>query len=160
FVLEAERAATLRIGDFLDVEIVAGAAEKRRALEALNQRWANEAQPVLGRAGVTTVDELRIAIGEVAELLAKAEAARGGGKRLRTEVQAARESTAMRAHRVEELLLHAREAETLEAKFGALDRSVLAAGLAKLGGAWKRECEALVDAKETAVRLALEKFEK
>jgi hypothetical protein len=159
-VLEAERAATLRVGDLLDVEIVAGAAEKRRALEALRQRWTNEAQPVLERAGVTTVVQLRTVMGEVTELVAKVEAARRGAKQLRTEAETARESTATKTQRIEELLAHARQVETLEQRFVALDRAVLAAELAKLGAVWKQRTGALVDAKEKTVRLAREKVEK
>jgi len=55
---DAERSLDLVIEDLVDVQILAGAAEKRQQYESLRVAWAREAKPVLAAVGVSSVSEL------------------------------------------------------------------------------------------------------
>lgn len=59
---EAERRAQLIIADLVEVEISAGAAEKRRELTSLQQRWDTEIAPVLEQAAVASLSSLDSAL--------------------------------------------------------------------------------------------------
>jgi DNA repair exonuclease SbcCD ATPase subunit len=159
-VLEADRAAVLRVGDLIQVEIVAGAAEKRHALEALRERWTSEAQPVLERAGLNSAAEIREQLAATSGLEAKAAGLRSDAKHLRTEAENARHADSMNGQRAEELLSQGREAGALEPKLGALDPQMLASSFSKLGPAWKVQAEQFVAGKEAALTLAREKCER
>jgi len=154
FVLEADRTASLRIGDLLDVEVVAGAAENRRALEALRERWTREALPALERAGLTTSAEVREQRAQVAELETKAASFRSDAKHLQMEAEAARQSASMHGQRAEELLAQGRQAPDFNATFSALDPETLATGFSKLGTPWKDQAERIVASKDRALALA------
>src|SRR5262249_14793349 len=91
-VLEAERRVHLFVGDLVEIEVTAGAAEKRRELEALRRRWEQEAVPVLRQAALETPDEVVRALagltrerGEAAELRRRAEQLRGQAQGLRQQ---------------------------------------------------------------------------
>ncbi|MEA2464509.1 MAG: hypothetical protein QOJ98_2256, partial [Acidobacteriota bacterium] len=57
--LEAERTMQLAIGELVEIDILAGSAEKRKHVESLRLRWRKTAQPVLKKAGVLTLAEVR-----------------------------------------------------------------------------------------------------
>jgi hypothetical protein len=88
--LEAERTIQLAIADLVEIEILAGSAEKRRSVEVLRQHWQDEAIPVLEAAGVADLpalqalrDELAAQQARIAALRAEAERQRGSAKHLR-----------------------------------------------------------------------------
>ena len=59
---EAERTARFVIADLVEMEVSAGAAEKRRELTALQQRWDAEVVPVLEQAAVASLISLESAL--------------------------------------------------------------------------------------------------
>lgn len=158
-VLEAERTATLRIGDLLDVDIVAGAAEKRKTLESLRERWANEALPILERANAKSPAELREQSQAIADRESSLARARSAATQLRTEARAARESATMHAQRATELLARGQDAAAAKARL-THDTAVLETFFAKLGDGWREQADALVRAKDRALTTAREKAEK
>ncbi len=46
-VLEANRRVQLAIGDLVEIEVVTGAAEKRKEAERLRKKWKSEVLPAL-----------------------------------------------------------------------------------------------------------------
>jgi hypothetical protein len=155
-VLEAERVAVLSAGDLLDIEITAGAADKRATVDALRGRWAEEAQPVLTRSGLAGLSEIRERFLATEDLAKAAETLATDAKQLRTEAQAARQNLELQEQRIAELLPRAADATSLEAKLAGVDVSLLASGFAKLGPAWKLQAVALADNKERALAQARE----
>lgn len=66
--LEAERRATLQLGDLLELDVIAGAPEKRRDVDHLKKRWKQEAVPGLEKVGLRTLAELEARLDSLAEL--------------------------------------------------------------------------------------------
>jgi hypothetical protein len=66
--LEAERRATLQLGDLLELDVIAGAPEKRRDVEHLKKRWKSDAVPVLEKVGLRTLTELDARLDALVEL--------------------------------------------------------------------------------------------
>lgn len=147
-VIKANRTAVLRIGELIDLEIIAGAAEKRHELAKLRGEWTEVAQPILERACVSTVAELRARLSEASALIASAEKLQGYAERLRRESGAARQSVEMFEQRSAELLARSREAEVLKAKLVEHDMDPVHKLFAKFGAAWKEQAEELVLIKE------------
>lgn len=153
-VFEADRAAVLRAGDMLDIEIVAGAADQRRALEALRERWTNEAEPILTRAGVATVPEIRERLGEATALDTTAEGLQREAKQLRTQAESYRQAAEVQDQRTADLLASAGEAHALESKLAGSDLAILATRFTELGPAWKQHSDDFVNEKDRALSLA------
>lgn len=158
-VLEADKMASVAIADLLDVEIVAGAAEKRHELERLRERWANEALPFLKRAGVEAPLALREKKTALDALDAKLVQLRSDVRQHRTEAAAAEAAATLEDQRRAMLDASAREASVLEAKLGAQDRALLAQYVERLGPQWKEQADALVSAKEESLAAARSKLE-
>ena len=57
-VVEADRRVQLSIGDLVDIEVIAGAPEKRKDADVLKKRWKSDAVPALERAHVRNLGEL------------------------------------------------------------------------------------------------------
>lgn len=88
---EAERTMRLAIADLVEVDITAGSADKRRAVEGLRIRWRDEALPLLNKAGVKTRTEIE---GLVAALTREQDAVahlKRSAEQLRTEARSLRE---------------------------------------------------------------------
>ncbi|MFO0595046.1 MAG: hypothetical protein U0228_07070 [Myxococcaceae bacterium] len=75
-VLDAERRATVQVGDQFDLEVMAGAPEKRADVDHLKRRWKQEGLKQLEAVGLRTLDELESRLAAVAELNAKLQAVR------------------------------------------------------------------------------------
>jgi hypothetical protein len=157
-VLEADRTAVLHAGDLLDIEIVAGAADQRRAVEALRERWAHEAAPILTRAGVATLPEIRKRLADATNLANAAEALWLEAKQLRTEFEAARQAAESQEQRTNELLARAGESDALESKLAGLDATLLARRFGELGPTWKQQAEEAVTGKDSSVSLIRDKL--
>lgn len=153
-VLDAKSTAVLRAGDLLDIEIVAGTADQRRARETLRERWAQEAAPILTRAGLATLPEVRECLRAAEKLDSAAERLEQDAKHLSAEVDAAHRSAEAQAQRIAELLGRAGEASSFESRFANADTASLATRLTELGSAWKQQSEALVTEKERALSAA------
>jgi len=142
-ILEADRRVLLSIGELVDIEITAGAADKRRAAEDLRARWNAEAVPVLERAGVKTVAEVIDAIAAVAKERSSALELRTRAERLRVDAKNLRERAATDEAQAAKLTTNVEEAESRRTAIGTNDLSVLETRLAKLGKAWEPEAEKL-----------------
>lgn len=139
-VIDAERRLQLSIGDLVDLEITAGAPEKRRALEALRRRWKDEVLPTLQQAGAASLADLEAAYTAIATLEASALAARGQAKALRVQAEALR----VKAAGLEKQPSPSKEElEQREARIGSLDRTVLANFFTAMGPTWEEQCEGL-----------------
>jgi len=159
-VLEADKGATVKVDDLLELEVVAGAADKRHDLERLRERWANEALPFLERAGVLVPAALRDRKAELDALDATLAKLRGDARQLRTEAKAARDRAEADEGRVVLLASSAAEVAARKAKLGAHDEALLARSLEALGSKWREPAEALVVAKDKAKGAAREALEK
>lgn len=136
--VEADRRVQLSIGDLVDIEVVVGAAEKRKDAEHLRKRWKTEALPALERANVRTLAELAELLSGLSEQLERVKALRQGTAQLETEARVQRERSAM----LDEKAAGAPGAEQLEEKkraVGGLPFDVLAKGLEAMGPSWERE---------------------
>jgi hypothetical protein len=71
-VLEANRRVQLSIGDLIEIEVVTGAAEKRKDADRLRKRWKAEVAPLLERADVGSLSELQEQVRELSERLDEA----------------------------------------------------------------------------------------
>ncbi|MDP1824297.1 MAG: AAA family ATPase [Archangium sp.] len=136
--IEADRRVQLSIGDLVDIEVVVGAAEKRKDAEHLRKRWKAEALPALERAQVRTLAELTELFSGLSEQLERVKTQRQGAAQLEAEARSLRERSAM----LDEKAAGAPNAAQLEDKkraVGALPFDVLARGLEAMGPSWERE---------------------
>ena len=136
--LEADRRVQLSIGDLVDIEVIAGAAEKRKDAEHLRRRWKTEALPALERAGVRSLGELTELFAGLNEQLEQAKTGARGATQLEQEAKTLRDRSAM----LDEKAAGAPTAEQLEDKrraVGGLSFEVLAKGLEAMGASWERE---------------------
>lgn len=133
-IIEAERTVVLSLPELVDVEVIAGDAQKRRAAAALRKRWESEAVPVLALAGVESV-ALLVAMCRDAErkvrdaerLEADAAQAEAEAKRLRPDPKLLAELTQRRTE--------------LDAQLAGRDRAILASLFASLGPQWETKLD-------------------
>lgn len=150
-VFDAERTSSIRLGELIDLEIVAGAADKRSALATLRERWVNETPSIFERAGVTTLAGIRERLEEVAELETTTTRQRAETQQLKMGAEAALQSVTMKQERADNLRAQAVDAESLKAKIASLDLQVLAKSFEQLGKSWRAQAESLVETKEGAL---------
>lgn len=141
--LEAQRTVKLSVGKNVDLEITAGSPEKRRAVEALRERWSVQGAPALERAGVATMAALTKAVAaQAAEQQALATQAQAVDK-LHAEAGSLREQ----ALRFDDQVSHAgadpAELLRMKALIGDTQEALLAASFDKLGKSWEAQAEAL-----------------
>lgn len=124
----ANRAVALRIGDLVEVEVVAGEASARAAAAALRERWEAEGARHLREHGVETVAQLE-ALQQAAE-----------------EAQRAAQDRRRDAERAEAQAAHAASAAVpglderigaLRAELGGADVGELGRTLERLGATWQ-----------------------
>ena len=94
--LEAERTMQLAIGELVEIDILAGSAEKRKHVESLRVRWRKTAQPVLKKAGVLTLAEVRSLHASVATEQQRIGVLQREAEQLRNAARQARELAAVR----------------------------------------------------------------
>ncbi len=143
-IFEAERSVLLSVGELVDIEISAGAADKRRGVEHLRARWTVEALPVLTRAGVSSVAELAGALAEIAKDAAIAADVKRRSSQLRADAKSARERAAEQDGQAAKLTASPSDLEARERAIGTIDRALIQAGFEKLGKGWEQLAEALL----------------
>ena len=143
-VIDAEREATLDLGDLARLEIQAGATEARQQAEELSQAWREEVVPVLEAAGVDGVDELEEACRTAEEDQRRVREQQIEAKRLEAEA-------AELAELVDQVDVRAKRAKEREAAIEGYDRSALEKA-AELSG----DAETQLDALDRANAEALE----
>lgn len=107
---EAERTMSLTIGDLVEVDITAGSADKRNAVEELRVRWRDEALPVFQKAALKNrieIEELNAALtreqDSVAHLKRSAELLRAEAKSLREKAKIHEEKAGAGAMSLEDI---------------------------------------------------------
>ncbi|MFT3712533.1 MAG: AAA family ATPase [Archangium sp.] len=135
---EVEKRATLGWGNSLDLEVIAGAPEKRRELEHLKKRWKTEAFPHLDKAGLRSVKELDEKVEALAQMRAKYAALSSRVKELDAEVARLQ----ARFDALEERTKSApseKELEERKARIGRLPLPLLEQAFGTLGARWELE---------------------
>ena len=140
--IEADRRVQLSIGDLVDIEVITGAAEKRKDAEHLRKKWKAEALPALERANVRNLTELGEVFAEVAEKAEQLRALRQNAAQLERDAEALRTRAAM----LEEKAAGAPTAAQLEEKrrrVGELPFEVLEPAFIAMGPQWESEARPL-----------------
>jgi hypothetical protein len=140
--IEADRRVQLSIGDLVDIEVIAGAAEKRKDAEHLRKRWKAEALPALERANVRSLGELADLLAEVAAQLEQVKSLKLSATQLERDAEALRARAAM----LEEKAAGAPTAQQLEEKrrqVGELPFDVLEPAYKSMGAEWERDLRPL-----------------
>jgi hypothetical protein len=129
--LEAERTMQLAIGDLVEIDILAGSVEKRKKVEALRVRWRKTAQPVLKKAGVLTLAEVRAMHASVAAEQQRIGALQRDADQLRSAARQARELALVRENAAAGV--SAEELERYREALGEDDLPALERHFVKLG---------------------------
>ena len=143
---EAERTARLLIADLVELEISAGAAEKRRELSALQQRWDAEAAPVLEQAAVASLLSLESALSALHTEDAAADKLRQQAETRASDARAMKERASLIAKQVAGQ--PAIDVAARRAAIGSLSFDLLEPRWQKLGRDWEARAEAASEAAE------------
>jgi hypothetical protein len=142
-LLVAERAVRLSVGELVDIEITAGAADKRRIVEVLRERWKAEAAQSLARAGAANVSEILTALAKIANEENEAVGLRKEAETYRAEAKALRANAAVYDEQGTKVGAGMDELAARRAAIGEVDTDILEAHFAKLGRGWESQAEAL-----------------
>lgn len=151
--LEADRRVQLTIGDLAELEITAGAADKRSDAQHLKKRWKTESTAIFDAAEVRSLEELDAKFDALEEKGASLIASRTRVQELKREADAAKE----RAQALEDRAGGTPTAAQLEAKralVGALDFEMLAAHFDAMGSSWESQARPLLARSQDAARKA------
>lgn len=139
--IDAKRAVEVLVGDMIDIEVTAGTADRRHALEELRARWRAEAAPVLELAGIATVEALQSALQQLGTDRAAAADIAAAAQRERDEAANMRAQASALDERADHSASAAADIEERRAAIGEVDLAPLAASFAKLGAAKDLEAE-------------------
>jgi hypothetical protein len=127
--LAAERSLTLAIEDLIEIEITAGEEAARNEAAALRDRWHREAEPVLERLKVGTVEEIAVLRRNADDLLRQAEA---------NDRDAAQAAERAAGHATVDGTPLREQIAALEADLRGAEERDLAAQLIALGDRWQQ----------------------
>lgn len=142
-VIDAERTVRLTVGDLVDIEVTAGAADKRRAVESLRTRASTEIFPLLQRAGLQSVRDVRRELEALARERASAVELRKRAAQLQLDAKALRDRAVVQEEQAATLDVSADDLEARRAAIGATDLRSLESSLVKLGKTWEAQAEAV-----------------
>lgn len=148
--IEADRRVLLGIGDLVELEVLAGAADKRKDAEHLKKKWKSEGLPVLERANVRTLSELDEVFAQLGEQLERAKAIRQTGAKAESEAASLRERAAM----LDEKAAGAPSVEQLEERklaVGSYPLERLAPVFDAMGASWESQARPLHEKKSAAL---------
>jgi uncharacterized protein YhaN len=140
--LEAERSLLLAIDDLLQIEIRAGAADKRRAADALRARRATEVVPVLERAGLASLANIEAEAARLRTEQALVDQARAAAASLRASAQSSRDRAADRRAQAEKLAARGDDVAARHSALGTHDVATLKARHDSLGVGAESKAEA------------------
>ena len=138
-VLEAQRSAQLQIADLVEIEITAGAAERRREVAELRPRWETEVTPVLERAAVATLESLEGALAALQQEDAAVSALRQQADARSQEARGARERAALLEKQLESQAVH--DVAARRAAIGSIALELLEPRWRKFGAQWEVRAE-------------------
>jgi hypothetical protein len=150
-LLEAERSMRLTIGDLIEVDITAGAAEKRRELAVLRSRWESEATPVLAASGLVSLSAVDDATKALAGDRQRAETSRQRAQTLRAKAHELRERAALHDERSAKLADAKSNLDAREAAIRGHDPAPLEERFATLGTSWEPQVTTLCARTEKAL---------
>jgi hypothetical protein len=142
--LEAERHLLLSIDDLVQIEVRAGAADKRRAAEALRTRRGTEVIPVLARAQLTSLTEVTAEAAKLTAEHARIEQVRDTARTLRAAAQSLRDRGADQHAHAAKLAARGDDVTTRRAALANLDLTALKASFERLGAGAEAKGEAAV----------------
>lgn len=146
-VLEAERIVRLAVGKLVDIEVTAGAREKRKAVEKLRARWQAEVQPVLERADSKSVTRMAEAHAALARDGQAAAAALKGAEQLNTEAKNLLGQAALLEEQARRLAPDEKDLVARKAAIGPIDPTILHEHFTRLGKSWEAQAENIVETK-------------
>ena len=147
FALDAQRSATVRVDDLVEVAITAGEATARAEAERLRGRWTDEALPVLAAASVSSLADLEELCRQVDDLRRQMAAHR-------VEVEALERHAAELERRADGIASLRKRVADLAPALAGRDRGELEAELGSLGAAWETEIERRRSVADEAARTA------
>jgi hypothetical protein len=136
---EAERNAQLVVGDLVEIEISAGAADKRRELSKLRTRWDAEVVPVLELAAVATLASAESALSALQLEDAAAAALQQQVDTRDSEARAARERAGLIAQQLAGQASF--DVAARRAAIGSIAHDLLEPRWSKLGRDWEAKAE-------------------
>ena len=138
-LLEAQRSAQLQIADLVDIEIIAGAAERRREVAELRQRWDGEVAPVLERAAVATLASLDGALEALQQEEAAVSALRQQADARSQDARATRERAALLEKQLDAQPVQ--DVAARRAAIGSIAHELLEPRWRRLGSGWEARAE-------------------
>jgi hypothetical protein len=138
--LEAQRSALLAIDDLVEIEITAGAAERRREVAELRQRMSGEAGPVLEKAAVASLDGIESALAALSQEDAAAATLHQQAESRAAEARACRERAALLAKQLDTQPVQ--DVAAKRAAIGSISLDVLEPRWRKLGTHWETRAQA------------------
>lgn len=144
--IEADRRVQLSIGDLVDIEVIAGAADRRKDADHLRKKWKTEALPALERAEVRSLAELDEVFASLAEQLERVSALRLAASHLEREAETLRARAAM----LDEKAAGAPSAEQLEERrraVGSYPFEALEPVFTGMGASWESQARPLNEKK-------------
>jgi hypothetical protein len=123
----------------VEIEISAGAAEKRREVAELRQRYETEVTPVLDKAAVASLASLESALEALRQESLAADALRQQAEARAAEVRSTRERGASMAKQLDAQPVH--DVAARRAAIGSISLELLEPRWRKLGTAWEARAE-------------------
>lgn len=148
--IEADRRVQISIGDLVDIEVIAGAAEKRKDAEHLRKKWRSEVLPALEKYGVRSLPELQELVAKQAARLEQARALDTTAQQAEREAESFRE----RASTLDERIASTPTAQQLEEKrklVGPLDFALLEQAFSTMGASWETDTRGMQQTRTAAV---------
>ncbi len=139
--LEADRSIHLLVADLVDIEVVAGAAEQRRAVEGLRARRKKEIAPVLKRAGHKSLSDVAGGVATLAQEGAIAEDLRKRSTELRSDAAKLLARAQEQADHAAKLSGTQEGLAARKAAIGETTPTLLEKRLAALGRNWETQAE-------------------
>ncbi|HTU62545.1 MAG TPA: hypothetical protein VMF89_28990, partial [Polyangiales bacterium] len=137
--LEAQRSALLVIDELVEIEVSAGAAERRREVAELRQRWSSEAVPVLEKAAVASLEGLESALMALAQEDAAAATLQQQAESRAADARACRDRVGLLAKQLDSQPLQDLAAK--RAAIGSCSLDVLEPRWRKLGAQWETRAQ-------------------
>ena len=134
FTLDAQRSATVRVDDLVEIAITAGEATARAEAKHLRGRWTAEALPVLAAASVSSLADLEERCGQVDDLRQQVTAHRA-------EVEMLERHAAELERRADGMASLRKRVADLAPALAGRDRGELEAELGSFSAAWETEIE-------------------
>jgi len=145
---EAERTARFVVADLVELEVSAGAAEKRRELTTLQQRWDAEVVPVLEQASVASLFSLESALSALQTEDAAADKLRQQAETRGGDVRSMKERAALIGKQL--AAQPSVDVATRRAAIGSIALDLLEPRMRKLGRDWESLAETALEGADKA----------